>query len=381
MKNFSRKITIGALLLTSASFINAQETIGIVKTDHKGMAVTGILNKGNSVNAKFTNCNTFDGQNAGEQGVNSTHIGCSAGTADRGYYNVFLGAQTGTVNTSGGYNTFVGNYSGNKNTTSSFNAFFGTMSGQTNTTGYQNTFIGSNSGLGNTSGNNNTFLGHNSGGTNTIGNGNAFVGSYTGYNNNTGENNTFIGAQAGLRSTGSNNVFLGSNVGVNDTSSNRLLIDNSTNSTPLIWGDFATDQLKLNGKVGIGLYAGNIPTTAGGVNVSNYNLFVKGGILTDEIRVRINTTWADYVFNDNYKLKSLSELESYIKEHKHLPNVPSAAQIAKEGVEMGNISKIQQEKIEELTLYIIEQDKQLKLQQKEITELKEAVKNMLNSKK
>jgi hypothetical protein len=86
-----------------------------------------------------------------------------------------------------------------------------------------------------------------------------------------------------------------------------------TTPLPLIWGDFFTDQLKLNGKVGVGLYAAGFPSTVGSANVSNYNLFVKGGILTDEVRVR--TTWADYVFSDMHELKPLSELEAYIKEN------------------------------------------------------------------
>ena len=116
---------------------------------------------------------------------------------------------------------------------------------------------------------------------------------------------------------------------------------------------------KVSGKVGIGGVT-TFPTTAGGTNVSGYNLFVKGGILTDEVRVGLNSTWADYVFADNYELKPLSEVESYIEQNKHLPNVPSAAQVKAEGINVGEISRIQQEKIEELTLYIIQQEKRLK---------------------
>jgi hypothetical protein len=116
---------------------------------------------------------------------------------------------------------------------------------------------------------------------------------------------------------------------------------------------------KVSGKVGIGGVT-SFPTTAGGVNVSGYNLFVKGGILSDEIRVALNTTWADYVFADDYNLKPLSEVETFIAQNKHLPNVPSAAQVKEEGLNVGEISRIQQEKIEELTLYIIQQEKRLK---------------------
>lgn len=125
----------------------------------------------------------------------------------------------------------------------------------------------------------------------------------------------------------------------------------------------------LNGKVAIG--TNSTPVNVGGANTSTYNLFVEGGLLADEIRVR--TGWADYVFSDNYNLKPLSEVEAYIKENKHLPNVPSAKTIEEQGAELGDIARIQQEKIEELTLYTIQQ-------QKEIDTLKKLVNEILSSK-
>lgn len=109
------------------------------------------------------------------------------------------------------------------------------------------------------------------------------------------------------------------------------------------------------GRVAIGTT--NTPTTIGGQNISNYRLFVAGGILADEIRVR--TGWADYVFAADYKLPTLTEVSAFIDENGHLPNVPSAAQVEEEGIELGEITRIQQEKIEELTLYMIEMQKQI----------------------
>src|SRR5690606_39020409 len=162
--------------------------------------------------------------------------------------------------------------------------------------------------------------------------------------------------------------------------------DNSNTAIPLIWGDFALDQLKFNGKVGIGNGFGNFPAMAGGVNVSAYNLFVNGGILTEEVRVILKVQWADYVFEEAYNLPKLEEIETFIKENKHLPNVPSAREVSENGLELGEITTIQQEKIEELTLYLIEQNKinkeqaqQLEKQQSEIDELKEHVKLLLES--
>ncbi|NHN25780.1 hypothetical protein FIA58_008850 [Flavobacterium jejuense] len=113
--------------------------------------------------------------------------------------------------------------------------------------------------------------------------------------------------------------------------------------------------LKDDGRVGIGTE--NTPTAIGSANLSAYKLYVKGGILTEEVRVR--TGWADYVFANDYNLKSLAEVENFIVKNKHLPNVPSAKQVEEEGVSLGEMARIQQEKIEELTLYIIEQNKRI----------------------
>lgn len=104
---------------------------------------------------------------------------------------------------------------------------------------------------------------------------------------------------------------------------------------------------------------------------TTYKLSVKGKIRAEEIKVY--TTWADYVFNADYKLPTLKEVESFINKNGHLQNVPSAKEVAENGVQLGEMSKIQQEKIEELTLYLIKQNK-------EIEELKAQVKILMNKK-
>jgi hypothetical protein len=114
---------------------------------------------------------------------------------------------------------------------------------------------------------------------------------------------------------------------------------------------------KISGKVGIGgVTTMTFPSTS---PYASYNLFVKGGIASDEVRVALNASWADYVFAKDYNLKPLSEVEAFITANKHLPNVPSAAQVKEEGLALGDMSRIQQEKIEELTLYIIAQNKRI----------------------
>lgn len=121
-----------------------------------------------------------------------------------------------------------------------------------------------------------------------------------------------------------------------------------------VGGEIPAMQITQNGNVGIG----TLTTDA------TYLLSVKGKIRAEEIRVQ--TGWADFVFKPEYKLLSLSELESYIKENGHLPEIPSEQEVTENGVELGNISAKLLQKIEELTLYVIEQ-------QKEINYLKETI--------
>ena len=103
----------------------------------------------------------------------------------------------------------------------------------------------------------------------------------------------------------------------------------------------------------------------GNVSVpSGYKFAVNGRMICEELKVKVASTgWPDYVFDDKYKLPSLDELKNFIAENKHLPNIPSAAEVEKNGLEIGDMQKRMMEKIEELTLYILQQ-------QKEIEELK-----------
>lgn len=103
-----------------------------------------------------------------------------------------------------------------------------------------------------------------------------------------------------------------------------------------------------------------------------YKLSVSGIVRAYEVKVY--NTWADYVFEDDYVLKPLEEVEQFINENGHLPNVPSAETIEEKGLELGNMMKIQQEKIEELTLYLIEQKKENNELKKDVEELKALVK-------
>lgn len=282
--------------------------------------------------------------------------------------------------TSDGLSTFYG-FKAGEISTGSRNTFIGDQTGRNNTTGNRNTFVGAGTGFFNTSGIHNTIIGAYSAELRN-GNFNTYLGAFSGTSSSMigGDRNTFIGHSAGYNNAGDRNVFLGNRAGYNSSGSDLLYIANSSDTTPLIWGDFASEELKFNGKVGIGIGTANFPTDAAGVNVDDYQLFVNGGILATELRIAIQANWADYVFESDYELPTLEEVECYIEENGHLPNVPSAEEVEKQGINVGEMAKIQQEKIEELTLYIIEQNKQLEEQSKEIEELKAAVKLLLEDK-
>ena len=100
---------------------------------------------------------------------------------------------------------------------------------------------------------------------------------------------------------------------------------------------------------------------------TTYKLDVAGKVRANEIVV--NTTGADYVFDEEYKLKTLSEVETYIRENGHLPDVPSAEEMQKEGMAVGELNTKLLEKIEELTLYVIELKKENHKQNKLIQKL------------
>jgi hypothetical protein len=184
---------------------------------------------------------------------------------------------------------------------------------------------------------------------NTTGYSNVAIGGAGLFRNTTGFTNTAIGGRALFENlTGSGNVAIGFDAGKLETGSNKLYIANSPTATPLIYGDFNAKYVTI----------GDVPASAakrGDAAAAGYNLLVKGGILTEKVKVALvsTTDWADYVFEPSYKLMSLNEVESFIKVNKHLPNVPSAEQMALNGLDVAATDKMLMEKIEELTLYII----------------------------
>ncbi len=87
---------------------------------------------------------------------------------------------------------------------------------------------------------------------------------------------------------------------------------------------------------------------------TGYKLSVDGKIMCEELQVMLEADWPDYVFESDYDLRPLSEVREYIDEHGHLPDVPAASEIEESGVPVGEMQRILLQKIEELTLYVIE---------------------------
>ncbi len=142
-------------------------------------------------------------------------------------------------------------------------------------------------------------------------------------------------------------------------------------NTKVVIGGYSNDPVAANHKFyvknGSAKIDGNILTDSnigiGTVNfidgTDTYRLSVKGKVRAEEVKVY--NTWADYVFSNNYKLPTLKDVEKFITTNGHLQNVPSAKEISEKGLALGEMAKIQQEKIEELTLYIIQMNKEIEL--------------------
>lgn len=96
-----------------------------------------------------------------------------------------------------------------------------------------------------------------------------------------------------------------------------------------------------------------------GTTIPDSKLTVKGNIHAEEVKVDLSVPGPDYVFKEDYDLKSLEEVQNHIQEHGHLPNIPSAKEMEENGIQLGAMNMKLLEKIEELTLYTLEQEEKL----------------------
>ena len=151
------------------------------------------------------------------------------------------------------------------------------------------------------------------------------------------------------------------------------IIDYTSENANLNTVDWTARDLFADRNLGIG-------TT----DTQGYRLAIAGNMIAEGVRVELQTNWPDYVFESDFDLKTLEEVKKFIAANGHLPNIPSAKQIEKEGIDLGTMNVKLLEKIEELTLYLLAQDakiKELELKNTKIEGLLERIEKLENEKK
>ena len=342
--------------------------------------------------------------NSNNSGENNVFAGKDSGLLNTGSGNVFLGTSSGNSSEAGSFNVFIGNNAGynetgsnklyidNSNTTTpliygDFSSSQLTVHGRLgigimnptkqlevngdillrNETGLKQIYTWNGE-------DENWRIGMNDTPGFVRGLATSYV-QYITYRSNPGQGFA-IGVNGGNSSfeiAGSNHTaFFRGSVGIGTTSPTyKLDVNGALNATeirlngeifnPTVWTQSGADINYLQGTVGIG--TATVPT--------GYRLAVDGNIMAEEIQIQLSHTWPDYVFEEDYDLKPLSEVEAFVKANKHLPEVPSAKEVASEGQRLGEMNAILLKKVEELTLYLIRQQATIEAQENKIEELYE----------
>jgi hypothetical protein len=116
-------------------------------------------------------------------------------------------------------------------------------------------------------------------------------------------------------------------------------------------------------------YTGNVAIGAN-TYATGFKLSVDGKVACEEVLVDLSGNWPDYVFATDYPLLDIHTLANYIKAENHLPGVPTAEEVAENGIEIGEMQRVMMEKIEELTLYVIAQQETIEALKAEVETLK-----------
>jgi hypothetical protein len=354
---------------------------------------------------------------AGNGGNGNISIGWKAGDVITGDDNINIGSQAGSLTGLAYHNTFVGGYAGQSNTTGTENSYYGFFAGRY-TTGTNNTLIGSHSGNMLTSSGNNTFLGAYAGYNTTTGAGNVFLGYSAGYSETTGSNKLYIANSStnpplvygdfsakqlsiNIAPNGTNALSVGgsiySSLGVSAASvtatgaiNGAAITGSSVTSTGTISGASVSSTGSVTGAsvsstgsiTGVNVKAGGLlvadntyPTPAASdlvvqghiavgtkftTNPNGYLLAVNGRIGAKDLQIEgTSSTWSDYAFDDDYKLPTLEEVQLYIAKNHHLQGVPSTKEVEEKGYSTNQMISTLLLKVEELTLYAIEQQKEI----------------------
>lgn len=137
-----------------------------------------------------------------------------------------------------------------------------------------------------------------------------------------------------------------------------LTVPNPTPPSLVFWVRGNNGDVGIQNSLNVGKTL-RIGATAANGSYANYALSVDGSIIAKKCVIQVSS-WADYVFDKDYQLPSLDYVEKYVIQNKHLPDVPSESEIKTNGADIETINKALLKKVEELTLYIIEQDKRIK---------------------
>ncbi len=353
-------------------------------------------------------------------GPSNSILGARAGyNISSGGYNAIIGSNAAYQITTGYSNVYVGSGSGYNSTSALGNVSIGRDAGYVLTDGEYNVMIGYNAGR-NASGDNNVFLGKNAGynetGSNKLYventstsdplilgdfstndltfNGNVTIPIVTSGSDGLQPNNTYSNIVV-ANSTGQLFYRDASTIGSTfDFSADHTYTGTPTFNDYIIFGNEEVPPTPIEGML---YYDRNVSwDTNNGFNqhftgndggaIAHYNPEDGWGAListanmqwitarfdniyTHEVNVAPSNQWPDFVFNNDYDLKSLEYIESYIKENSHLPEIPSAKEVEENGVMLGEMNSLLLQKIEELTLHLINQNKQIKNLNERIIEL------------
>jgi hypothetical protein len=178
--------------------------------------------------------------------------------------------------------------------------------------------------------------------------------------------------------SGNPSIFLTPSTTISGDSSTFFMAEDTYGTYGMYWlYDGTGNQMELWGKSNVTRYGPHLQVNRDNGNVAigtdfatGYKLSVNGKIICTEVRVNLVADWPDYVFRPGYHLMPVSHLGRFIEENGRLPNIPSASEISKSGLDMGEMQRKMMEKIEELSLYIVQQQKEI-----------DALKEQLNGKK
>jgi len=406
--------------------VNAQVALGYRAGNWNGGGTSNVAIGHQALQSNQSAENTAVGANAlaaNTDGFDNVAIGISSmASAPNTFGNTAVGAysMSGTSSSAGnntavGFltlgsnqnenNTAIGAWCLSSNTTGTNNIGLGYNSLAANDVGSENVSLGTSSMLSNTSGGGNCAIGSRSLQFNLTGGGNVAIGYAAMENSNGANNNIAIGTDALDAEQGHDNIGIGSSVGLEFAGgSNNIFIGNNTFGRDTYgvpgWSYSGSNNTFIGGNIE------NFPNTsfnnyiilADGVGNRRLNIDGNGNVmfntttplakntftgtgyftdtLTAKALVLTNGSWPDYVFDSAYRLPPLSSLEKYVKEYHHLPGITPAKEVKSKGIELGSNQAALLKKIEELTLYAIDQQKQLADQKEEINTLKKQMEKL-----